>query len=300
MHHGGFGTGILRWGASLEKRRAVVPASLGMRLRGRRWLPSLALWTAIWSLVACASAGPNKGQFNVVSLQEEWQLGQQLNRDLHRQLRIVDDPAANQYLNLIGQRLASQTYYNQLPWHFHIVADPQINAFNIPGGHIYVHSGLVKATDNAAELASVVAHELAHGVARHGTEQLTKQYGFSIVAGLVLGNNPAIYQQLLAQIIGGGIFAKYSRDAEREADRLGLQYMYQSGYDPNGMVTMFQELLAHQKSSPGGVERFFASHPLTEERITNARAQAATLPPRENLILRDAGFDDFKARLVAY
>jgi predicted Zn-dependent protease len=249
---------------------------------------------------SCASAGPNRGQLNVVSLQDEWQLGDQLSRDIARNMRLVDDPAANDYLNLIGQRLAATTYYRDLPWRFHIVQDSTINAFNIPGGHVYVNSGLIKTSDNVAELASVVAHELGHGIARHGTESLTKQYGFSVVAGLALGSNPAIYEELLAQILAGGIFAKYSRDAEREADRLGIQEMYDAGYDPTGMVTMFQELLVARRSQPNALGKFFASHPLTEERIANARTQIATLPTRQNLILQDSRFDDFKARLAAY
>lgn len=266
---------------------------------GRWLLWSVSLMAAPVMLSGCASAGPNRGQFNLVSLQEEWQLGQQFHRDISRQLRLVDDPAANEYINLVGQRLTARTYYRQLPWRFHIVDNAEINAFAIPGGHIYVHTGLVRATDNAAELASVLAHELSHGVARHGTENLTKQYGFSIVAGLVLGNNPPVYQQILAQILGGGLFAKYGRDAEREADRLGIQTMYEAGYDPTGSVTMFQELLAERKSSPSGISKFFSSHPVTEERIANARAQIAALPPRQNLLLQDSQFGDFRARLVA-
>ena len=120
------------------------------------------------------------------------------------------------------------------------------------------------------------------------------------MTSLALGNNPAMYEQLVTQIVAGGLFAKYSRDAEREADQLGIQEMVGAGYDPTGMVTMFQELLAAQKSRPSSLSQFFSSHPLTEERITNARAQIATLPPRQNLILQDSRFDDFKARLAAY
>ncbi len=282
-------------------RRTPRRSSRATRLHAGRWLLwLLSIGAASAAVTGCATAGPNKGQLNLVSLQEEWQLGDQLSRDVARQMRIVNDPAANEYLNLLGQRLAATTYYRNLPWRFHIVQDSSINAFNIPGGHIYVNAGLIKATDNVAELASVVAHELGHGVARHGTENLTKQYGFGVVASLALGNNPALYQQLLAQIVAGGLFAKYSRDAEREADRLGIQEMVDSGYDPTGMVTMFQELLAAQKSQPSSLSRFFSSHPLTEERITNARAQIAALPPRQNLILQDSRFDDFKARLAAY
>jgi predicted Zn-dependent protease len=283
----------------MRTRNALPDARRGCASRPHP-LTTLAAVALTTLTAACASAGPNKGQFNVVSLQEEWQLGQQLNRDVSRQMRLVNDPAANEYINLVGQRLAATTYYRDLPWRFHIVEDRSINAFTIPGGHIYVNTGLIRAADNVAELAGVIAHELGHGVSRHGTEMLTKQYGFSVVTGLVLGNNPAIYQQLLAQIVGGGLFAKYSRDAEREADARGVQEMYDAGYDPVGMVTMFQELLAQEKSQPSAISKFFASHPLTEERIASVRAEIATLPPKQNLILQDSRFNDFKARLAAY
>ena len=141
-------------------RQSSRPALI---LRGRSLRRLIAVAATAVTVAGCASAGPNKGQFNVVSLQEEWQLGDQLSRDVSRKMRIVTDPAANEYLNLLGQRLAAATYYHNLPWRFHIVQDPAINAFNIPGGHVYVNTGLIKATDNVAELASVVAHELGHG-----------------------------------------------------------------------------------------------------------------------------------------
>ena len=146
-------------------------------------------------------------------------------------------------------------------------------------------------TCRALPLAGVMAHEISHGVARHGTEQLSKAYGFQVVAGLALGANPPIYQQLLAQIVGAGTFAAFGRDAEREADRLGVFTMHAAGYDPHGMVTMFQELLSRRDNQPGAVSQFFSSHPLTEDRITDVRAMIAELPPRSNLITRDAYHD---------
>ncbi len=248
---------------------------------------------------ACASSGVNKGQFNLVSYQEEWQLGAQLEQDIARQLRLLNDPTALSYVNRMGQRIVAQTELAQAPWEFHIVVDPSINAFNVPGGHVYVHTGLIAATDNASELAGVVAHEISHGVSRHGTEGLTKAYGFNIIASLLLGGNPPIYQQLIAQVVGAGYFAKYGRDAEREADHLGVIYMYNAGYDPTGTVTMFQELLSRRQSQPSAVSEFFASHPLTEERIQNTRAQIAQLPPRANLVTNDAGFAGFRQRVAA-
>ena len=249
---------------------------------------------------ACASSGVNKGQFNMVSLQEEWQLGAQLEQDIARELTLVRDPAALAYLNRMGQRIVAQTELAQAPWEFHIVADPQINAFNIPGGHVYVNTGLVAATDNAAELAGVIAHEASHGVSRHGTEMLSRAQLVNIGASLVLGPRPAWYTQILAQVVGAGYFAKYGRDAEREADHLGVIYMYNAGYDPHGMVTMFQELLSRRKSQPGSVETFFSSHPITEERIQTSRAQIEQLPPRPNLITNDAEFAGFRQRLAGY
>lgn len=255
---------------------------------------------AVLPLSGCATSGVNKGDFNLVSYQEEWQLGQQLSQDVAQQMQLVDDRAALAYVDRIGQRIVDQTELADAPWRFHIVADPQINAFNIPGGHVYVNAGLICAADNVSELAGVMAHEISHGVARHGTEQLSKAYGANIIAGLVLGNNPPIYQQILAQLVAGGTFAKFSRDDEREADHLGIIYMYDAGYDPHGMVTMFQELLSRQKTQPNAVSQFFSSHPLTQERIQNAQAEIAQLPPKRNLITHDAEFPALKQRVARY
>ncbi len=269
-------------------------ASSFQRLRAA----TLAVLAGVLVAYACASSGVNKGDFNLVSYQEEWQLGAELEQDIAKELRLVNDPNALAYINRMGMRLVAQTELAQAPWEFHIVVDPEINAFNIPGGHVYVNTGLIAATDNASELAGVIAHEASHGVARHGTEQLSKAYGFDIIASLILGQNPPIYQQLIAQIVGAGFFAKYGRDAEREADHLGVLYMYNAGYDAHGMVTMFQELLSRQKSQPGAVESFFASHPLTQERIKNAQAEIEQLPPKPNLIVNDAEFAAFRQRMA--
>jgi len=245
---------------------------------------------------ACASSGVNQGDFNLVSLEEEWQLGQKLERDLAKQLRLVNDRAALSYVNRVGQRIVSQTEMRNLPWEFHIVADNEVNAFNIPGGHVYVNTGLINAADNVAEFTGVLAHEISHGVSRHGTEQLTRSYGLSIVASLLLGENPAVYQQILAQIVGTGALARFSREAEREADHLGVNYMARAGYDPMGMASMFEELLRRRGSQPGAVGQFFATHPLTEDRIRDVRAQAEGID-RSRLASRDSGYQSLRQRV---
>ncbi len=243
----------------------------------------------------CASGG---GGFNLMSVEEEWKLGQQLEADIARQMPVVKDSAANAYINKLGQQLvaASGAELAQLPWTFHVVDSAEVNAFNIPGGHVYVTTGLIGAADNAAELAGVMGHEIAHGMERHATENMTKAYGLNIVAALLLGQNPAAYQQILAQIVGGGAMARFGREAERESDILGTRYMVRAGYNPEGMVTMFEELLRRQERQPGTVEKFFSTHPLTQDRIAAVKSEIAKLGNTANLRTNTQEYQTFRSR----
>jgi beta-barrel assembly-enhancing protease len=232
--------------------------------------------------VQCGSTGGGGAKdFNLISIDEEWQLGQQLSQEVASQVRFNTDPAVNAYIQQIGNRLRERTPapFNQLPWTFQVVQDDNINAFAIPGGHVYVNTGLIKAAENASELAGVMGHEMSHVTARHTTEQISREYGLSILAGLVLGQNPGQLQQIVTQIVAGGAIARFSREAEAEADKLGIQLMHDAGYDPRGMAAMFRVLLAHQQSEPSRVEQFFATHPTTEARIRDAETRAQQLGP---------------------
>lgn len=271
----------------------------------KKILPSLVLTLCFVMLAglvtACATSGVNRGDFNLVSLQEEWRLGNRLEKDISRELDLVHDRSAVAYVNQVGRRLVRRTEMAELPWEFHIVASPEINAFNIPGGHVYIHTGLIGAADDVAELAGVMAHEIAHGVSRHGTEQLTRAQGLGFVASAVLGENPESYERLLAQLLGTGALAKFSRDAEREADYLGVRYMAGAGYNPEGMAEMFETLLAQRQRRPGAVSRFFSTHPLTEQRIANVRQQVRgmRLDP-DRLTSRDPEFQALRRRVARY
>lgn len=250
------------------------------------------------ALATILTAGCGSGSdFNLISIEEEWQLGQQLSQEVASQVRLNNDAAVNSYVQNMGQRIVSRmpAPYNQLPWRFHVVNDPAINAFAIPGGHIYVNTGLISNADNAAEVAGVMAHEISHVVARHSTEQISRQYGLSMVAGLVLGQNPGVLAQLAAQIAAGGTMARFSREAEREADNLGIQAMAAAGYNPIGMATMFEELQENRQSQPGRVEQFFSTHPLTEDRIREARDNAAKLGQRG--VLDEPEFQSIRRRV---
>ncbi len=258
-----------------------------------------ALAVVLASLLAagCGSTG-GAGDFNLISIEEEWQLGNQLSQDVEKQVRLNNDPAVNAYVREMGQKIVAQAAppFNQLPWNFHVVQDESINAFAIPGGHVYVNSGLIEKAPNVAAFTGALAHEISHGVARHSTEQLSRAYGLEAIGGAVLGQNPAVYEQILASILAQGAMARFSRSAESEADRLGAAYMYKAGYDPQGMVQMFQTLLAERKSRPGSVERFFASHPLTEDRIREVQKEISGFPNTGNLIASDPRFEQLQDR----
>jgi predicted Zn-dependent protease len=245
-------------------------------------------------ILGCGSGSPH---FNLISIEDEWQLGAQMARDISQQLQLVNDPEALAYVRDIGQRMVAQSNMSTLPWEFHIVRDDQVNAFSIPGGHIYINTGLIKAAHSASELAGVMAHEFSHGVARHATQQISAQYGINVVANAALGKNASAYQQLLAQVISGGAMARYSREQEKQADDMGVDFMFKAGYDPNGMANMFRTLLAEEKARPNAVSKFFASHPLTEDRIKAVEEKASKLPKKTNLITDEPMFHTIREKL---
>ena len=266
---------------------------------GRR-MGTVLLMPVLMLVGGCATMGVNQGDVNLVSLNEEWQMGQQLERQLAGQLKLVNDAATVAYVNDIGQRIVRQTELAGAPWTFHVVNNPEINAFNVPGGHVYVNTGLIKAAGNASELAAVMAHEISHGVSRHATERISKVYGLNLGAGLVLGDNPSTLKKIAAQLAAGGLVAKFSRSDEREADHLGIRYMYDAGYDPRGMAGMFGKLLETRKRRPGSVEQFFSTHPLAEDRIASARAEANALPRKSGLIANDGRLATIQQRVMRY
>jgi predicted Zn-dependent protease len=252
---------------------------------------------AVFLLVVAGGAGTAaaRGGLNLVSLDQEWGMRDQLRSQVSQEMRLVKDSGAVAYLNLVGRRIAGQTPYGNRRWDFGIVNDKAVNAFNLPGGLVYVNSGLIAEADSLDELAGALAHEIGHGAARHGTQLMTRAYGYNALAGLLLGRNPSQGKQILAQVVGAGAINSYSRNAELEADRLGVHYTYQAGYDPRGMVTLFQDLLQERSRRPTRVEQFFASHPLTEQRIGIVQAEASQLPRRASLTHDTRNYQQFRS-----
>ena len=231
--------------------------------------PRLFLAIVFSAIMAAGCAALGLEDVNIISIEEEWEMGRQLEEELARELEVSQDAA----LTRMGERIVVQTPMAGRDWRFYVVEDQTVNAFNVPGGLIYVYTGLIDMAADENELAAVVAHEIGHGVARHGTQRLTRQYGLAVLAGVVLGEEPGVLQQIVAEVVAAGAIARFSRAQEYEADELGVRYMATAGYDPRGMIAFFERLLELQRREPGTVEQFFATHPATADRIQRVEAE---------------------------
>jgi predicted Zn-dependent protease len=240
---------------------------------------------------------------NFYSLEHEIALGKQLSAEIERQAKFITDPVVNEYVNRVGQNLVRNSDA-QVPFTIKVIDSDVVNAFALPGGFFYVNSGLILHADEESELAGVMAHEIAHVCARHGTKQATKsdivQIG-AIAASIFIPYTLAGYA--LYQGINVAIpltFLKFTRTDEAEADYLGLQYMYKAGYDPNAFVSFFEKVEADEKKQPGTIPRVFSTHPPTPDRIEASQKEIATiLPPRDEYIVTTSEFDVVKKRLQA-
>ena len=263
-----------------------------MRTRSRTFQAATALL-----LVSLLGSGAAMAAFDIVSVNEEWNMRGQLHTEVAQKMPLVNDPAALDYINRLGRQIAAQTPYGNRRWDFFIVRDDAVNAFNLPGGLVYVNSGLIKEARTLDELTGAMAHEIGHGAARHGTQLMTKAYGYNLISRLAMGRNPGEIRRVVAGVLGNGILNHYSRNAERAADRLGVHYAYQSGFDPRGMLDLFADLQRLQARRPLKVEQFFSNHPLTQERIRNVSAEIATLPRNAALVRDRNDYQQFRARL---
>jgi predicted Zn-dependent protease len=238
---------------------------------------------------------------NFYSLEHEIALGKSLAQEVERSSKLIDDPVVTEYVNRVGQNLVRNSDA-RVPFTIKVIDSDEVNAFALPGGFFYVNSGLILRAQEEAELAGVMAHEISHVTARHGTKNASKGelMQLATIPLMLLGPGGwagyGIYQGLnLALPL---TFLKFSRDAEREADFLGLQYMYKAGYDPNAYVTFFERIQADEKRRPGTIPKVFSTHPPTPERIEAAQKEIARiLPAKSEYIVTTSEFDSVKSRL---
>jgi predicted Zn-dependent protease len=242
----------------------------------------------------------NKGSINFISLDKEIAMGRQLAAEVERQVKLIDDPTINEYVNRVGQNIVRNSDA-KVPFTIKVVESDEINAFALPGGFFYVNSGLILAADEEAELAGVMAHEIGHVAARHGTEQYSKGelVNFASIPLIFMGGVGGFAIRQAAGFLIPMQFLQFSRADESEADYLGLQYMYKTGYDPTATVSFFEKLQAKESAKPGSVSKMFSTHPPTGDRIEKDKKNIELiLPSREQYVVTTSEFNRVKAQLA--
>jgi len=242
------------------------------------------------------------GGVNFYSLEKEIAIGKQLAQEVERQAKVVTDPIVAEYVNRLGQNLVRNSDA-KVPFTIKVLDSEEVNAFALPGGFFFVNSGLILKADTEAELAGVMGHEIAHVACRHGTKNATRgeiaQIAM-IAASIAIpyGWTGYAIRQGASMAIPIG-FLTFSRANEREADHLGLQYMYKAGYDPTAFVDFFEKIETLEKKKPGTVAKVFSTHPMTDDRIVAAQKEIQKdLPPRSEYVVNTSEFNDVKDRLV--
>ncbi|HTS30021.1 MAG TPA: M48 family metallopeptidase [Bryobacteraceae bacterium] len=238
---------------------------------------------------------------NFYSLEKEIALGRQLAQEVERQAKVIDDPVIAEYVSRVGQNLVRNSDA-KVPFTIKVLDSEEVNAFALPGGFFFVNSGLVLKADSESELAGVMAHEIAHVAARHGTRQATRgqiaQIGMIAMSIAVpYGWTGYAVRQGASLAIPLG-FLQFSQSMEREADYLGLQYMYKSGYDPTAFVDFFEKIQSLEKRKPGSLAKVFSTHPMTDARIKASQEEIQKiLQPKPEYVVNTSEFNDVKGRL---
>lgn len=240
-----------------------------------------------------------------VSTQQEVQMGQDAAQQVNAQLPMVQDAYIQNYVNALGQRIASRTSRADLNWQFQVVNSDVVNAFALPGGFVYVNRGVLARASNMSEIAGVLAHEIEHVVRRHSVKQMEQAQGANVGVGILCALT-GVCQSGVAQAainIGGtAVFAKFSREDEVQADEGGFNNVIRAGINPRGMLTLFQKLLAEEQQSGGGgnVSAWFSDHPGTSDRIADIQRMLSQTPAStlNGLATNDSGFSTMKARLA--
>jgi hypothetical protein len=245
--------------------------------------------------------GTGKSPGDWYSIEKEIRLGKGYSEQIESGMKLVQDPVVTEYVNRIGQNLVRNSDA-KVPFTIKVVDSDEINAFALPGGFFYVNSGLILAADEEAELAGVMAHEIAHVAARHATRQMTRAEiaNIATIPLIFMGGGLGYALQGAASLALPMTFLKFSRGFEAEADYLGLQYMYATGYDPQAFISFFEKVQAKEKKKPGSLAKAFSTHPQTPDRIEKSQEEIAKiLPARDQYIDDTSEFQTVKSRLAA-
>ena len=237
------------------------------------------------------------------SLEQEQNMGREYAKAIDRTTTLLKDPLVNDYVNGIAQKIIRNSDA-KVAFTIKVIDSDDVNAFALPGGFMYVNTGLLLATQNEAELAGVMAHEIAHVAARHATRQMTRQkmFDFASLPLIFVGGGVGMVLQTAASVAKPLELNKFSRSFEAEADYLGTEYLYKAGYDPTALISFFERMDTMRRANPGKaakVAKVFSTHPETSSRIRKLQRElAAVLPPRDSYEVSTSVFDEVIAHLI--
>jgi predicted Zn-dependent protease len=234
---------------------------------------------------------------NLVSNDDEVKMGLDLSAEVSKQDTIYNNAEVTAYVQAVGERIVEHCDRQDIAYHFAVIRKDEINAFALPGGYIYVYSGLMKDIDDESELAAVLAHEVGHVTARHAAKKLSAMYTVQAIQNAVLGENPGFFAKVLAGATTTGGFLAYGRQDEYEADQLGQKFMYAAGYDPNGMVDLMGKLKSVESGEPSRIGNLLATHPPTSERLSRIQAMVAAEPKLASPVRNKAAYSKIKVLL---
>jgi predicted Zn-dependent protease len=254
-------------------------------------MPRIASVILILGLSACA-----------ISTQQEVEMGQTYSQQINQQLPIVRDAEVNRYINLLGNTIAQHADDRSLDWQFYVVDSREVNAFAVPGGFVYVNRGLIERTTEMSQLAGVLGHEIGHVTMRHSVKQMQAAQKANVGLTLACILTSVCESQVAGaavQVGGSALFAKFSRDDEREADNSAIDFVIRAGIDPSGIPEMFQILVNERQRSPGSLDAWFRTHPMEEDRIAATQARISSIPAsqRRGLQQDTPQYQQFKRRL---
>ena len=236
---------------------------------------------------------------NFYSLEKEIALGKQLAQEVERQAKVIDDPIIAEYVNRVGQNLVRNSDA-KVPFTIKVLDSEEVNAFALPGGFFFVNSGLMLKAESESELAGVMAHEIVHVAARHGTRQATRGaiVNYASIPLIFMGGWTGYAIQGIASAAIPLGFLKFSRGFEAEADMLGLQYLYKTGYDPTSFVDFFEKIQSLEKKKPGTISKVFSTHPMTDDRIKAAQEEIQKiLVAKPEYVVNTSEYNDVRNRL---
>lgn len=229
-------------------------------------------------LLGCATTGPGgKKSLILIPTESEVEIGKEVAADVEKTEKVLNNATVQNYVNNVGQKIVKVCDRRDIKYSFKVLENKEINAFACPGGFIYIYTGLLKEFNNEAQLSAVLAHEVGHVVARHSIKRLQAVYGYAIVMEVTLGPKMGATARKMVDAAAGLILQGYGRENEFEADNYGILYSKKAGYNPKGMIQVFQKFKAMEGSPPNAFEQLLASHPPASDRIANGNKQISKI-----------------------